>query len=216
MAISGGGLTANVIITSDLDTGKMSGNWTANIASGNAPQGVGGYTQAFTFSGTASGTWSGSVVGSYEQGVINGNASGVVPSTLTQDVTAKPVVYVGSIPTMSGVNAMFGTSVNLQNVKFYGPSVTSSPQTWTGSMSGSYDLAYGIQGANIKCVNNANTATFSVNSQNASTWSGNITSGSAQGPIGSYPGGVNFSGTAAGTKSSGTFSGTASGTSTPK
>jgi hypothetical protein len=55
-------VTANLILTNDVDTGKDSGSWTANIASGNAPEGVGTCKSAFTFSGTASGTWSGQLV----------------------------------------------------------------------------------------------------------------------------------------------------------
>ncbi len=214
MALSGSGMTANLIITSDLDTGLMSGNWTANIASGNAPTGVGTCTTPFTFSGTAAGTWNGTIVGNTETGVINGNASGVAPSVLTQDPIAAPNILVGSLPVLSGTLGSPNMFVELTNVKFYGPSAT-APQVWLGAVTGSFDPASPLSArlnTPVTLTSGANVATFTLNGVNGTAWTGSVTSGSAPSGVGTYPSPIVFSGHSTGTVGASSISGTASGT----
>ena len=54
------------------------GSWNATVSQGLAEQGVGGYTQPFNFSGTASGTYT-TVESEITYGTISGTASGTVP-----------------------------------------------------------------------------------------------------------------------------------------
>ncbi len=215
MALSGEGVTANLILTSDIETGVDSGKWTANIASGNAPDGVGTCSSAFTFSGTASGTWSGQLVGNAHTGTISGVASGVAPSVLTQEPVAAPNTVVGSIAMLSGV---YGTApqitVELTDVKFYGTSVTAKPQIWQAtSVSGSFtggNLATFVNQP-VTVTSGSNSAVFSVNGVSGSSWSGSVSSGSAPSGVGGYAGAITFSGSANGTSTVSTLNGTASG-----
>jgi hypothetical protein len=214
MALSGGGVTANLILTNDVDTGKDSGSWTANIASGNAPEGVGTCKSAFTFSGTASGTWSGQLVGNTHVGTISGIASGEVPSVLTQEPVAAPNTVVGSIPLLSGDYGGGALVIMLSDAKFYGSSATAKPQIWqassvSGSFTGGNLAAFVSQPVNLS--GDGKSAVFSINGVNGSTWSGSVTNGSAPSGVGGYTGAVTFSGSANGTNTSTTLNGAASG-----
>jgi hypothetical protein len=215
MALAGGGVTANLVLTSEIETGKDSGSWIANIASGNAPDGVGTCKTAFTFSGTASGTWSGQLVGNVHTGTVSGVASGVVPSVLTQEPPAAPNTVVGSIAMLSGV---YGTapqiSVELTDVKFYGTSVTAKPQIWQAtSVSGTFtggNLATFVNQP-VTVTSGANSAVFSVNTVSGSNWTGSVANGSAPSGVGGYTGAITFHGSANGTSTVSTLNGTASG-----
>jgi hypothetical protein len=207
-------MTANLILTSDVETGSDSGNWTANITSGNAPDGVGGYTGAFTFSGTASGTWSGALVGTSHQGTIGGTADGVVPSVLTQDPVEAPNTVVGSIPSLSGSYNAGALDVTLSNVKFYASSSTAKPQIWqatsvSGSFTGGNLTTYINQPVTV--TNGANSAVFSIYSSDGSNWRASVTNGTAPSGVGTYPSPLTFSGSAYGTNTSTTLTGGASG-----
>ncbi len=216
MTLTGSGMMAQLVLTSDIETSSTSGSWTANIASGSAPDGVGTCTTAFTFSGTAAGTWSETVAGETHSGTISGTSSGVVPSVLSADPIAAPNVVVGSIPLLSG---FYGSTtwieVQLNDVKFYGTSVTAKPQIWqAASVSGSFNggslATYTNQAIPLQA--GANNAVFTVNSANGATWNGSVTNGSAPGGVGAYTGAVTFSGAANGTSTANTFTGLASGT----
>jgi len=215
MALSGGGVTANLILTSDIETGSDTGNWTANIASGNAPEGVGTCKTAFTFSGTASGTWSGALVGNTHQGTISGTASGEAPSVLTRDPVAAPNTVVGSIASLFGsIGATDWMTVQLNDVKFYGSSATAKPQIWqaasvTGNSSaGALPMFVNVD---IPVHSGANTAVFTIYSADGSNWKASVNNGSAPGGVGGYTGAVTFSGSANGTYTSTTLNGAASG-----
>ncbi len=212
--LSGGGMTANLILTSEVDTGSDSGVWTANIASGSAPDGVGGYTGTFTFSGTASGTWSGALVGNTHQGTIGGSAKGEVPSVLTQEPVAAPNTVVGSIPSLSGSYGAGALDVTLSDVKFYGSSAAVKPQIWqatsvSGNFTGGNLAAFVNQPVTV--TNGSNSAVFSVYSADGSNWRASVTNGSAPGGVGSYASPLAFTGSAYGTNTSTSLSGGASG-----
>ncbi|MDD3846354.1 MAG: FecR domain-containing protein [Syntrophorhabdaceae bacterium] len=215
MALSGGGVTANFILTSDIETSSDAGNWTANIASGKAPEGVGTCKTAFTFSGTAAGTWSGQLVNDTHVGTISGTASGEAPSVLTQDPVAAPNTVVGSIASLSGfAGTTTWMEVQLNNVKFYGSSATAKPQIWqAGSVSGTSSPGGlpAFVNVDIPLQSGANSAVFTVYSADGSNWKASVNSGSAPGGVGGYTGAVTFSGSANGTNTSTTLNGAASG-----
>ena len=215
MALSGGGVTANLILTNDVDTGKDSGSWTANIASGNAPEGVGTCKSAFTFSGTASGTWSGQLVGNTHQGTISGIASGEAPSVLTQEPVAAPNTVVGTITSLFGsVGTTTWMDVTLHDVKFYGSSATAKPQIWQATSVTGNSSAGALPtfvGTNIPIHLDTNTAVFTITSADGSNWKASVSNGNAPGGVGGYTGAVTFSGSANGTNTSTTLNGVASG-----
>ncbi|HOW53899.1 MAG TPA: FecR family protein [Syntrophorhabdaceae bacterium] len=210
MSLSGGGLTANLVITSDIDTSQTSGSWTANIVNGNAPSGVGTCTQPFTFSGNAAGTWNGTIVGSTEYGVINGIASGMATPVQVQSI------YVGSIPYLEGSNAYF--FVYLNDVKFYGPSTTSLPQTWVaGAVTGQSYTSTPTPGSFALTGPNA-SGNFNVTAVTATTLTATVTGSASSISGGSYTGKpVSFNGSATGTfpSAGGPIAGHASGTASP-
>lgn len=214
MALSGGGVTANLILTSDIETGTDSGNWTASITSGNAPEGVGTCKSAFTFSGTASGTWSGALVGNTHQGTISGAASGVVPSVLTQEPVAAPNTVVGTMNLFGSIGTTTWMQVELNDVKFYGSSATAKPQIWqAGSVNGTSSAGAlpSFVNQNIPLQSGANTAVFTIYSADGGSWKASVSSGSAPGGVGGYTGAMTFSGSANGTYTSTTLNGAASG-----
>ena len=199
--VSGSGLSANVTVSGD--DADYYGNWSAAITNGTAPSGVGTCTQPFTFSGSAAGTFSGSVIGT---GTITGVASGTASQPLQI-----PNVYVGNIQYLEGSNGSI--FVMLNDVKFYGPSMTSVPQSWsTNSISGSV-FSPPPSGTVSLTGPTTQSAQLIVTGSTASTISANITNGSAPSGVGSYTGPVAFSGTASMTYGAGSISGgTASGT----
>jgi len=215
MALSGGGMTANLILTNEVDTGKDSGNWTASITSGNAPEGVGTCKSAFTFSGTASGTWSGALVGNTHQGTISGTADGVVPSVLTQEPVAAPNTVVGTITDLFGsVGTTTWMQVHLNDVKFYGSSATAKPQIWqAGSVSGTSSAGAlpSFVNVDVPLHSGANTAVFTIYSADGANWKASVSNGNAPGGVGGYTGAMTFSGSANGTYTSTTLNGAASG-----
>jgi len=203
--LSGGGLTAAAVITK---TGSV---WSASITNGSAPSGVGTCTQPFTFSGSASGTWSQTMDdGSYIYGAITGIASGMATPVQVQSI------YVGSIPYLEGSNAYF--FVYLNDVKFYGPSTTSLPQTWVaGAVTGQSYTSTPTPGSFALTGPNA-SGNFNVTAVTATTLTATVTGSASSISGGSYTGKpVSFNGSATGTfpSAGGPIAGHASGTASP-
>jgi hypothetical protein len=172
---SGSGMSAYVrAVGTDSPTGN-SGTWTATVANGSAPGGVGAYTQPFSFSGTATGTFSGEVAGT---GTISGSASGVVPSVLTQEPVVTPAVLVGTLPSVQGsTGAADWVLVSFNNVKFWGPSTGAQPANWTstnvtGSFGGNPASLVGTPFAVTGADGVAGSVT--VTSWNSGKWTGNV------------------------------------------
>lgn len=218
--ISGGGMTAALVQTGKTSTGPNTGNFTLNVVNGNAPNGVGSYTQAFTFSGTVSGTWTDTVVGNTVQGSFTGTASGVVPSVLTMQEPVQIVtIYVGSIPYLSGsAPGLQIPSLMLNDVKFYGPSNTSIPQSWVaGSVTGSAGST--VSAGTITMTGpNVTAASVVVNSAFSQSFTGTVSGTASQITGGPYTGKpVNFYGTISTTfpMGGGPIAGNASGTASP-
>lgn len=215
IVVSGSGMSAYLMAEgSDTD---FNGTWTASIANGSAPAGVGSYTQPFSFSGTASGTWSANWCGT---GTLSGTGSGVVPSVLTQDPVVTQIVFVGAIPAIEGsVGGADWIQVKMNDVKFWGPSTTSQPHTWT---SASVTGNYGGNPANVVgqpiSMTSSNPVAISkmtVNSFSGGSWTGTISDGNAPGGVGTFPQPVGFDGNSTGTYSGSTLSGAASGKAYP-
>ena len=214
---SGGGISAYVQVSS-IDTALNNGTWSASISNGTAAAGVGSSTQPLTFSGTASGTFGGVVTGT---GGMSGTASGIVPSTLTQDPIVTQTVLVGTIPYIEG---SFGSidriTVRMDNVKFWGPSIATQPHTWTSvSVTGSYTgnpANFVGQPFNMTSLNPLSNSQMTINSFGGGSWTGTISNGNAPSGVGStFTSPVGFSGNGTGTYSGSTLSGTASGKAYP-
>ena len=132
-------------------------------------------------------------------------------------------VMVGAVPSMTGSfgNADLGMTVSLNNVKFYGPSMTGQPTTWqAGSVTGNFrnidvsgtSLGFNVSGGGMSSYVNVTASNTGL----TGTWTGTAANGTAPAGTGSYTQPFSFSGTASGTWSanwtnSGNISGTASG-----
>ena len=136
----------------------------------------------------------------------------------TQQLIDVPGVFVGSIPYLHGsTGSTDWIMVSLNDVKFYGPSATSQPQSWqatsvSGSFGGNPSL---VIGSPFAISGSGASASFTLNNLAGGVWSGSVTDGEAPGGVGAYTQPVGFSGTASGTYSGSTMSGTASGTAGP-
>jgi hypothetical protein len=113
-----------------------------------------------------------------------------------------------------GVGHGLTTGFKMQNVKFYGPSATAVPQTWSvaGNITGIFDTAYSA-GTNVLTGSNATSLTM-THSLSAGQWNASV-SGSAPHGIGTTTKAFVFDGTASGKyneMTGGVVSGTASGT----
>lgn len=129
-------------------------------------------------------------------------------STTPVLVGSSDFVYTG------GVGHGLTTGFKMQNVKFYGPSATAVPQTWSvgGNITGIFDTAY-TAGTNVLTGSNATSLTM-THSLSAGQWSASV-SGSAPHGIGTTTKAFVFDGTASGKyneMTGGVVSGTASGT----
>ncbi len=125
-------------------------------------------------------------------------------------------VFVGStdFTYLGGVGNGLTTGFKMQNVKFFGPSATGVPQTWSvgGNVTGIFDTAY-AGGTNTLTGSNATSLTM-THTLSGGNWSGSI-SGDAPHGMGTCTAPFVFSGTASGkynTGNGGVISGTASGT----
>lgn len=217
---NGSTISAYATVTgSDTD---YTGTWSASISNGNATQGVGGYTQPFTFSGTASGTWSANYSGT---GTLTGNASGVVPSTLTSEPIVTTAVQVGTTFSMSNTPiGPYYDSMTVSGIKFWGSTVSSAPYSWTASsIAGTRDVASPVTTYSFSSASGV-TATVGINPAANGTWTGNVYNGNVPatklGPSPAYQGAVGFNGRASGTYttsgSSQIITGTASGKAGPQ
>jgi len=134
----------------------------------------------------------------------------------TNNTVSTTPVLVGSTDFVytGGVGHGLTTGFKMQNVKFYGPSATGVPQTWSvaGNITGIFDTAY-AGGTNVLTGSNAASLTM-THSLSAGQWSASV-SGSAPHGIGTTTKAFVFDGTASGkytTMTGGVVSGTASGT----
>lgn len=197
--VSGGGMSAYVRATgSDTD---FSGTWTATVANGTAPSGVGQYRQPFTFSGTASGTWAANWLGT---GSLSGISSGVVPSTLTQDPIVTQAVQVGAIASMSASSGPpYYDFISLYQVKFWGASIGAQPFAWTGKVDGSRSTSSSTTAYNLSGGTPTSTATINLNSMSGGSWTAYVNNGIVPaGGMGAAPNNqaaTAFNGRAAGT-----------------
>ncbi len=134
-----------------------------------------------------------------------------------------PNVFVGSVPYLRGTfgNADLGMNVSINDVKFYGPSVTGQPQTWqAASVTGNFWNFDGVPRAFGFMVTGSGMSAFmqvtGSDTDFTGTWSGTLANGSAPTGVGGYRQPFSFSGSASGTWSSswastGTITGNASG-----
>lgn len=134
----------------------------------------------------------------------------------TNNTISTTPVLVGSTDFVytGGVGHGLTTGFKMQNVKFYGPSATAVPQTWSvgGNITGIFDTAYSA-GTNVLTGSNATSLTM-THSLSAGQWNASV-SGSAPHGIGTTTKAFVFDGTASGKyneMTGGVVSGTASGT----
>lgn len=121
-------------------------------------------------------------------------------------------------------NSDTGIAVSINNVKFYGPSMTGQPTTWQAdSVTGNYWNFHGGTRNGFAFIASGNGTSAYVNVNGGSdtgeysgTWNATISNGSAPTGVGGYKQAFSFSGTASGTfggvvAGTGSINGTASG-----
>ena len=170
--------------------------------------------------GSAPGTGTGSTGSNLNLQTV-GVVNPISQTLVTTPPPQVPNVYVGGISHLSGsVGSTYWMYVQVDNVKFYGPSTTSAPQTWTaasvtGQSSGAPISSFVGETVTLSaCGNTPASAKFTIGSGSGSggTYSATLTNGSVPGGVGAYKQPVTFSGTSTGTYTTNSFSGTASGT----
>ncbi len=134
-----------------------------------------------------------------------------------------PNVFVGSVPYMSGGfgNADIGMNLSVNNVKFYGPSMTGQPTTWQAdSVSGNFWNLHGLANSFAFTVCGGGMSSYvqvtGSDTDFSGTWTATVANGNASTGVGDYKQPFTFSGTASGTwsanwVSTGTLSGISSG-----
>ncbi len=201
------GFVSFIVGAAGMPSRPVPGN-VAYVGGTGTSSGVGGTTTAAT--GTAS-TTTGLAV---QAAAVTSSAEQIYTFTPPPVV---PSVLVGTVSALTGGigNSETGMSISMNNVKFYGPSMTGQPQSWKAdSVTGNYwnfhggdnSFAFIASGGGMSAYV---SVTGMKTSTNTGVWSATVANGNASTGVGSYTQAFSFSGTA-----SGTFSGSVAGTGT--